>query len=310
MAQPILRGLAAWLRAARLQFYPLPLAAYAVGALLAHGSPFNLPGIAGGAAVFLVELLTVLTNEIFDYASDSVNANAGLFTGGSRVLVEGRLAPRTLRAGVIAVSLLAAAAGTLTVAASPGPAAALVLFLAALLLGLGYTVPPLALCHRGLGEPTVALASGPLPLIFGYAVQGGPLSDPWVWLLGPPLFLSILQANLLAGLPDLAADRLGGKRSLAVVLGPRAAILLSVAAAVLALPALAVVWISGGMRELSPVWLVPVGVHAAALCGALLGHMRSARLGRRMDPVLALSLAYILWFGVLPLAALLVGPFH
>lgn len=302
------RALLAWVRAARLQFYPLPLATYAAGALAAGTAGGGLRAdvlIAGAACVFLIELVTVLANEVFDYSSDAANQNAGPFTGGSRVLVERTLGVRALRAGAVVVLLLAAAAGAWLTIACPRPAAAIVFLLTAVVLGLGYTVPPLSLCHRGLGELTVGLASGPLPLLFGYAVQGGPLSDPFPWLLGLPLFLAVLQANLLAGLPDHAADRQAGKRSLSVVLGPRAAVFLSMAASILAVAAFAALWAAGRMRFLSPFWIAPVAAHAAALIGLQGRHLRSPRLDTRIDRILAASLAYILWFGGLPLAEVL-----
>jgi 1,4-dihydroxy-2-naphthoate octaprenyltransferase len=299
------RALLAWVRAARLQFYPLPLATYAAGALAAGGSLRADVLAAGAACVFLIELLTVLANEVFDYPSDAVNENAGPFTGGSRVLVERTLGVRALRRGAGVVLLLAVCVGVWLTLASPRPAAAVAFLLAAFVLGLGYTVPPLSLCHRGLGELTVGLASGPLPLLFGYASQGGPLSDPFPWLLGLPLFLAVLQANLLAGLPDYTADRRAGKRSVPVVLGPRAAVFLSMAAAILAVAAFGALWPAGRMHLLSPLWLAPVAGHAAALIGLQGRHLRSRRLDTRIDIILAASLAYILWFGALPLAEIL-----
>lgn len=45
----------------------------------------------GYAFLFLIELCTILANELYDLATDRINANANPFNGGSRVLVEGRL---------------------------------------------------------------------------------------------------------------------------------------------------------------------------------------------------------------------------
>ncbi len=299
-----------WVRAARLQFYPLPLATYAAGALAGAAAAGALRPLvlgAGAACVFLIELATVLANEVFDYPSDAVNTNSGPFTGGSRVIVEGRLGARALRAAAAAAIVLAAAAGAWLILSGPQPVATAVLLLIALFLGLGYTVPPLSLCHRGLGEVTVGAASGLLPVLFGYAAQGGPLSDPFPWLLGLPLFLSVLQANLLAGVPDYAADRKAGKRTVPVVLGLRAAVLASMAAAILAVAAFGVLWLDGRMPALSPLWLAPVAGHAAVLVILLGRRLRTARVDTRMDRLLAASLGYILWFGALPLAELLLS---
>lgn len=47
----------------------------------------------GYAFLFLLELCTIPANELYDLATDRINANASPFNGGSRVLVEGRLMP-------------------------------------------------------------------------------------------------------------------------------------------------------------------------------------------------------------------------
>ena len=102
----------AWLAALRLQFYPMTWVAYTVGAFAASvGTPMAVaPYMIGYLVLFLLEAATVLLNEWFDFDSDRRNRNAGLFTGGSRVLVDGRLDRNAMRKG-IGLSILAAGAG-------------------------------------------------------------------------------------------------------------------------------------------------------------------------------------------------------
>ncbi len=92
-----------WLKALRLQFYPMTWMAYTLGALGATvvSGPWNswLYWM-GYGYLFFVEAATVFTNEWFDYESDRRNRNYGAFTGGSRVLVDGGLSFRELRAGI------------------------------------------------------------------------------------------------------------------------------------------------------------------------------------------------------------------
>jgi 1,4-dihydroxy-2-naphthoate octaprenyltransferase len=92
-----------WLRAVRLQFYPMTLLAFAVGALsAAHGSDTNLGCFAlTYAALFSIEVASVFANEIGDRGTDQANRNFGPFTGGSRVLVNADLSLRQMKTGMV-----------------------------------------------------------------------------------------------------------------------------------------------------------------------------------------------------------------
>ncbi len=100
-AQRRAHRLFAWLAALRLQFYPMTWIAYTVGALVASaGNPMSMtPYLLGYLTLFLLEAATVFLNDWFDFDSDRRNRNAGLFTGGSRVLVDGRLDRAAMRKG-------------------------------------------------------------------------------------------------------------------------------------------------------------------------------------------------------------------
>lgn len=301
------RAAGSWLRALRLQFYPMTLAAYALGALIAAGDR-GLDRTAfwlGYAMLFLLEAATVFANDLFDRDSDRRNRHYGPFSGGSRVLVEGRLTARQLGAG--AVLTAAAAAAILGLLAARGlPAPALLPVLALAVLALGYTVPPLKLCHRGLGELDVALTHSFGVIYVGFALQGGGLAEPLPALVAAPLFLAVLPAILLAGIPDHDADRAAGKRTQVVALGVdaafRAAALLAAAAAVLAvaLYAVADVDLLAGVAVAAP-------LHAAWLVRRILRARQAVRAAARIDGVLVTALLYIVWFAALPLAALLLA---
>ena len=108
-AQRHAQRLGAWLAALRLQFYPMTWVAYTVGALVASvGKPMSMtPYLRGYLTLFLLEAAAVFLNDWFDFDSDRRNRNAGMFTGSSRVLVDGRLKRAAMRKG-IALSLLGA----------------------------------------------------------------------------------------------------------------------------------------------------------------------------------------------------------
>jgi 1,4-dihydroxy-2-naphthoate polyprenyltransferase len=213
----------------------------------------------------------------------------------------------------IGLSVLGAAAAlaalvTLAPAASAGAVAATYGLLA--LLALGYTVPPLKLSHRGVGEVDVALTHSAGAIMAGYVAQGGNWTDGAPWLLALPLGLAVLPSILLAGCPDRAADRAAGKRTLVVLLGPRTAIRLAMAACVAA-PAMAVL-LSLTRTDMSALlgWSAAGGaVHAAWLWRSL-HRLSTGNLPDRIDGPIVLALTFILWFCVPPLIVLAAASGH
>ena len=169
-AQRLGRGALIWLQALRLQFHPMAWLAYLLGALLAAtGGGLDLAAFWWGlAALFFLEAATVLSNDLLDLESDRINVNFGPFTGGSRVLVDGRVSVPEVK-GAIAVALsltLLCAGGVLASTTAPAAGGGLLLIIAA--LALGYTVPPLALSRRGLGELDVGLTHATGAILCGF----------------------------------------------------------------------------------------------------------------------------------------------
>jgi 1,4-dihydroxy-2-naphthoate octaprenyltransferase len=299
--------LLAWIGALRLQFYPMTWAAYGLGALGAvrSGVPFQAGAFwLGLLCAVSLEAATVFANEYFDFDSDRRNRHFGPFTGGSRVLVDGRLGTRELGLGIlVALAIFAAAAGALAATAPPG-AVPLPLLGGLCVLALGYTVPPLKLCWRGLGEIDVGLTHSLAAVLCGYNFIGGAWNTPFPYLVSLPLFWAVLPSITLSAIPDYDADAAAGKRTLAVRLGPRGAIRVAQGATVLAVLTL-FAWggrVAAGW-PLAAVALV-ILAHAARLVVRLERQLRRERLTGRIDGLMALSLTYVLWFVTVPLVAL------
>jgi putative NADPH-quinone reductase/1,4-dihydroxy-2-naphthoate octaprenyltransferase len=289
--------LMSWMQALRLQFYPMTWMAYTVGALAAAPQgPARRPYWIGYLFLFFLEAATVFANDLFDFPSDRRNRHHGPFNGGSRVLVAGRLSRPSLVTG-IASGLIAAlaCAGALLDAGISG--AALMALLAMTVLALGYTMPPLKLCWRGFGEIDVGLTHSLGVMLCGYLLQGGDWRDGFPWLASLPLFLSILPSIMLAGFPDLEADRAAGKRTLAVRLGHRRILKLAMLPALAAAVTLALVKDLPALRGCYDGVLPFVLAHAGLLC-ALLWRKRPPG---RIDGVLVCALTYLMWFAAAPL---------
>jgi 1,4-dihydroxy-2-naphthoate octaprenyltransferase len=253
----------------------------------------------GLLSLFFLEAATVFTNEYFDFDSDRRNQNFGPFTGGSRVLVDGRIDLTRMRLG-IAVAMGCFLLTALGLAAIV-PASSLIPLGLLAILAIGYTTPPLKLCWRGLGELDVALTHSTALISCGFLFQGGGWAASFPVLASLPLLLAILPAIILSGIPDYAADRAAGKRSLAVIVGPRPAIRVAQAVSLLAALA-ALLWQVRGIAESSfggiAFLVVP---HAILIAWLVERYLRNPRPTARIDGLMALSLLYIVWFVAVPL---------
>ncbi|MBI4968583.1 MAG: 1,4-dihydroxy-2-naphthoate octaprenyltransferase [Rhodospirillales bacterium] len=155
-----------------------------------------------------------------------------------------------------------------------------------LALGLAYSLPPLWLSGRGLGEVAVALAFGVLPVLGGAWLQGAPLDGRLVLFALPPA-LWAAAILLINSVPDVEADALAGRLTLAVRLGPvRTARLYRglIVAAALAVLAQA---LAGGLAPwapLAPLLLLPLVARS--------GRAIATRDGAALRPAIRATLAH------------------
>jgi 1,4-dihydroxy-2-naphthoate octaprenyltransferase len=259
--------------------------------------------VLGYGYLFLLEMCTILANELFDLPTDRINRNASPFNGGSRVLVEGGLKPAEVKRALAALLILLAGLGLwLVMACHPALRTVVLLLLAGgLLMGLGYTVPPLRFCHRGLGELVVGITHSPYVILFGYLFQAGSWTDLHPWLSSIPLFLAVLAAITLSGIPDHDADKAVSKKTLSVLLGQRPTALLSCLFAALAIIAGMSIWGPKMAHETLGLLMVITTVHWILLMIAVTPLATSTEPVGRIDGVMQLALSYIIWFGVIPL---------
>jgi 1,4-dihydroxy-2-naphthoate octaprenyltransferase len=196
------------------------------------------------ATVVLASVAHAAGNVLNDYhdalnGADAANTS-GIhpFTGGARLIQERLVTARQTRDLYRLLVLLLLGFGLLLAVRSNGWV--VVLGAAGLLLLWAYSAPPLALMTRGLGELVVA-AVWSLVVMGADAVQRGTL---FIIPAVTSVSYGLLVANILLinGLPDAASDAQVGKRTLAVLLGPRGAAL-----AYLLIGTLAHAWLGAGV---------------------------------------------------------------
>jgi 1,4-dihydroxy-2-naphthoate octaprenyltransferase len=301
----------AWLKLARLQFYPMGWVAYTIGAASAarNEHQFDLSiYLIGYLCIFLMELCTVFTNEYFDFKTDSINKNGSVFTGGSRMIVSGKIGFTEIRIAIVAVAFLTLFFGYILLRIFPGNSGFLIaLILVGLILGAEYTAPPIRFSYRGLGEFVVAFMFSPYLIVSGYFFQTGYLPEYETWLLSVPLFLAIFPAIILAGIPDHKSDLVVSKKTLAVILGPRKAAILALLFASLAAAFGILLWrlkIVSGTIGLIFIFTIP---HTVLLGVSIFRYLQTEILDKRIVQSLTLALTYIVWFGTIPLLYLIWG---
>ncbi len=296
----------AWLKLARPHFYPLSLVSYTIGAASANKitDKFDLAVYLNGfTCVFLIELGTVFCNEYFDYPTDRLNKNASLFTGGSRMLVNGKIQPSEIKTAILIITGLLPVFGylLLRVSLDISKTFVIVMLFLGVFLGYGYTIPPLKLSYRGAGEITVAFTYGPYLILLGYVLQTNSWNNGLIWLISIPLFLAILPSIILAGIPDRISDKLVSKRTLSVIAGPKGASIAAVCLVFLAAISGILLFFWTMDSTILRITLLFIPAHAIILALAVFKFIRSRNYDIKINTIMILALTYILWFGLIPL---------
>jgi 1,4-dihydroxy-2-naphthoate polyprenyltransferase len=186
---------------------------------LYNGAPFHFRAwLWGQVAITATQLMTHYSNDYFDLAADRANRTPTMWSGGSRVLPDGKLPPRA--ALITAVGLMLAALVALAVLMFDVGIGVLTapLILTGLFLSWAYSAPPFKLHSRGLGELTTAVIVPGLTPLVGYALQAGRLDTLPILAVFP---LCCLQFAMLLTIefPDAAGDAAVSKNTLVVRLG-------------------------------------------------------------------------------------------
>jgi len=298
------------MKIARFQFYPMAFITYCLGNAIAYktAGAFDLSVfLLGYGVLFLIELSTILTNEYFDYETDSLNKNYSMFTGGTRMLVEGRITLRELKFAIVGVLSLLIISGLFLVKIHNLTSPTMILFLViiGLSMGLGYTVPPLKFSYRGLGEIVVGITHSIYLIVYGYVLQTGTLFNALPVFFSIPLFFSVFAAITLAGLPDRLSDSAVSKKTIAVVFGPKTALTFSAFFTCFAALSGLTVWYYTLNLWLFNLSVVVILFHTLFLLWSIYKLFASKDYNRRIDKLMTSSLIYIIWFCLIPLAILL-----
>lgn len=291
---------AAWVLAARPRTLAAAFVPVAVGTACAYAadSAGGLrwgPALAALLGAFLLQIGANFANDLFDFEKGADTAER---VGPTRAVQAGLLAPHAVRISMVVVFVLALLVGVyLTVVAGWVVVA---IGLASIASAIAYTGGPYPLGYHGLGDLFVLVFFGFVAVAGTALVQVGRVPELAWWAALPVgcLATAILVVN---NLRDVDTDRRAGKRTLAVRLGQRGAVLeyavlVGVAYAVpvcLAVTERAAPWV------LLPLLTLPLGL------GLTAGVARQR--GRALNPLLGKTALLLLLHGVLFAAGLALG---
>jgi len=211
----------AWLQASRLPFYVATFIPLFIGWVLAikAGSPAR-PGrfLLVFLGSFMVHLLTNLADDYFDHL---LGTDAGESIGGSRVIQEGKISPKTMLRVIIGLYIFAFVIAFVIVLGFKLYLLAIPILFAAF-SSFFYVAPPIRYGYHGLGELFVGINMGPIMVVGTYwVIMGRP---DWVPLLmSIPIGLMVASILYYQSLPDMKTDEAAGKFTLAVRLGKQGA---------------------------------------------------------------------------------------
>jgi 1,4-dihydroxy-2-naphthoate octaprenyltransferase len=256
--------------ATRPKFFPasiLPvIAGTAFGTLASDGID--------GLAFFLALLATLSVHAASNVLNDVGDEGIGTdrlnetriypYTGGSRFIQTGILDTAAMvRLGTALLAIAALCGAVLLFLKGP---MILVYGLVGVALGVLYSLGPAKLSSLGLGEISVAIAFGVLPVSGAAWLQGANL-DGNLLLFSIPISIWVAAILLINGVPDMAADKATGKGTLAVRLGLDGTAALYLFIHLVALAVIVVLAVQQVLPILAP--LLPAGLVVLAARAAI-----------------------------------------
>ena len=218
--------LALWLQELRAPFFTASIIPVLVGTALAYSNAniFN-PYLFILAVLGMVALHAGanIANDYFDHTSgnDWANKNVTPFSGGSQLIQQGLLSPKSVLIASWTALSIAALIGIIILAITKS-VFILVLGLVGLIGGYFYTASPLRLGYRGAGELIIGILFGVLPVYGSYYLQT-PNIDFVPLLPGIIVAMLIFLVILINEFPDAPADGAVNKKTLVVIFGDRTA---------------------------------------------------------------------------------------
>lgn len=217
-------SLRTWFKATQPHSFVASLVGVALGTAIAwdHTRTFDLFGLVLAAiGVVCLHAGTNMSNDSIDFkrgVDDLPPHLVSPFTGGARVLPDAAVSFEAHRRVWIAFFAIGGLIGLVLASTRPNGWILLVLGVVGGVIGVFYTVPPLAFQYHGLGEAAVAVIFGPIVVLGSYVVHTGAVAWEPVFA-SIPLGLLVTAFLLVNEMPEHETDPRGGKRTIPARIG-------------------------------------------------------------------------------------------
>ena len=250
------RQLKIWLECFRLRTLPVSLSGViiAIGLAKWHHHFQWAPALLCLIFALLAQIVSNTANEYFDYLHGTDKPGR---VGPRRGVTEGDIKPATLRNVTFGLLAVACAVGCCLI--PYGGWWLLPVGIVIALAALAYSTGPYPLSYHGLGELTVFIFFGLVPVNLTYYVQALRW-DPLVVLTSITTGLLAVNVLLINNYRDVDDDREAGKRTSVVIFGRSAAALAYLINGYAGMAMLTVLWIMIGLGGVMPLWTLVIPV--------------------------------------------------
>ena len=288
------RQLKIWLECFRLRTLPVSMSGViiAIGIAKWHHQFKWLPALLCLAFALLAQIASNTANEYFDFKKGTDKPGR---VGPRRGVTEGDIRPETLRNVTFGLLALASVVGCCLI--PYGGWWLLPVGIVIALAALAYSTGPYPLSYHGLGELTVFIFFGLVPVNLTYYVMALRF-DPLVLLFSIAIGLLGVNVLLVNNYRDVEDDREAGKKTQTVMRGRPITAFAYLLNGYLGMAILAVFWFMIGYMHLLPTWTLAIPVLYLVMHTATWYKLRH-RDGAALNPLLGATARNMLIFTLL-----------
>ena len=283
-----------WLECFRLRTLPVSLSGViiAIGLAVWHGHFKWVPAVLCLVFAVLAQIVSNTANEYFDYLQGADKPGR---VGPRRGVTEGDIKPTTLRNVTFGLLALASAVGCCLIPYGGWWLLPVGIIIA--LAALAYSTGPYPLSYHGLGELTVFIFFGLVPVNLTYYVQALRI-DPLVVMASITIGLLGVNVLLVNNYRDVEDDREAGKRTSVVIFGRAPAALAYLINGYAGMGMLSVLWVMIVLGKVMPLWVLVIPVIYLVLHTAT-WYKLTHREGSALNPLLGETARNMLIFTLL-----------
>lgn len=283
-----------WLECFRPRTLPVSLSGViiAIGLAVWHGHFKWVPAVLCLVFAVLAQIVSNTANEYFDYLQGADKPGR---VGPRRGVTEGDIKPTTLRNVTFGLLALACAVGCCLIPYGGWWLLPVGIIIA--LAALAYSTGPYPLSYHGLGELTVFIFFGLVPVNLTYYVQALRI-DPLVVMASITIGLLGVNVLLVNNYRDVEDDREAGKRTSVVIFGRAPAALAYLINGYAGMGMLSVLWVMIVLGKVMPLWVLVIPVIYLVLHTAT-WYKLTHREGSALNPLLGETARNMLIFTLL-----------